>query len=362
MEIQVTTQKVQEIACDALIVGAARQSGQSENGVVLSAAAKAIDTSLDGLLQERCRAGEFHGNLGELLTIHPMGRLAVRRVLVVGSGKQEKIDAQAILRASAIAARHAQNTGAEHIALALQGENAQLDDAYIAQLQIEGALLGAYQFRNYQKSGNKKKGIAQLSLLANDTNRDAYEQAARKGQILAEATNFARDLINEPPNVLTPTELARRATTMAEQAGLTYEVFDEAKIRELGMGGLLGVTQGSAQPPRFIILRYQGAPQSSDKGMALVGKGITFDTGGISLKPADRMDEMKGDMGGAAAVLGAMKAIAALKPRMNVTALVPTCENMPSGTAYRPGDILRILNGGTQYTVFGVDILVKRAA
>src|SRR2546429_239330 len=113
------------------------------------------------------------------------------------------------------------------------------------------------------------------------------------------------------------------------------------------MGGLLGVTRGSTEPPRFIVLRYKGAPQSGDKGLALVGKGITFDTGGISLKPADRMDEMKGDMGGAAAVIGAIQAIAALKPHINVTALVPTCENMPSGTAYRPGDILRIFNGKT---------------
>jgi leucyl aminopeptidase len=128
---------------------------------------------------------------------------------------------------------------------------------------------------------------------------------------------------------------------------LECEVFDKAKIEELGMGGLLSVSQGSAEPPRFIILRYRGAAQSADKGLALVGKGITFDTGGISLKPADRMDEMKGDMGGAAAVIGAMQAIAALKPNINVTALVPTCENMPSGTAYHPGDILRILNGKT---------------
>jgi leucyl aminopeptidase len=134
---------------------------------------------------------------------------------------------------------------------------------------------------------------------------------------------------------------------MAQQSGLEYEILDKEQIAELQMGGLLGVTQGSAEPPKFIILRYRGAPHSTDKGMALVGKGITFDTGGISIKPPAGMDEMKGDMGGAAAVIGAMQAIAALKPGLNVTALVPTCENMPSGTAYRPGDILRIMNGKT---------------
>jgi leucyl aminopeptidase len=349
MEIQVTSQNVQAISCDALIVGAARapKNGQMEKGITLSPSAAAIDKLLDGLVQERSQAGEFQGNLGELLTIHPMGRLAAQRVIVVGTGAQEKMDAQAIRRASATATRHAQNTGAKQVVLALDWQIASIDETLTAQAQVEGALLGAYRFRKYQKSDNNQKNIAQLLLLASEAKKDAYEQGLHKGQVLAEATNFARDLINEPPNVLTPTELARRATTMAEQAGLAYEVFDEAKIKELGMGGLLAVTQGSAQPPQFVILRYQGDPQHSDKVLALVGKGITFDTGGISLKPPADMDEMKSDMGGAAAVIGAMQAIAALKPAINVTGLVPTCENMPGGTAYRPGDILRILNGKT---------------
>ena len=153
--------------------------------------------------------------------------------------------------------------------------------------------------------------------------------------------------MNEPPRVLTPTELANRANAMAGQFGLECDIFDKEKIAELQMGGLLGVAQGSAEPPKFIILRYRGMPQSDNKGLAFVGKGITFDSGGISIKPAAGMDEMKGDMGGAAAVIGAMQAIAALKPAINVTALIPTSENMPSGTAYHPGDILRIMNGKT---------------
>jgi leucyl aminopeptidase len=146
--------------------------------------------------------------------------------------------------------------------------------------------------------------------------------------------------------VLTPTELANRASAMAKQFGLECEIWERPKMQEMGMGGLLGVAQGSVEPPKFIILRYRGADKES-KGMALVGKGITFDTGGISLKPGQNMDTMKGDMGGAAAVIGAMQAIAALKPAINVTVLVSTTENMPSGSAYRPGDILRIMNGKT---------------
>lgn len=349
MDIQITTQPVRGITGDALVVTAARRSatGQGESGVLLSPTAIAADELLAGLIQERVADGEFKGNSGELLTIHPMGRLIVKRVIVVGLGSTEKITTQSIRRASAIVARHLQSTGAQQITLALNWESAAYNLAQNVQAQIEGALLGLYTFRQYQQKGNSGQALTQLQVLTDDAHTSEAELAMNKGQILAEATNFARSLINEPPNVLTPTELANRAVAMAKEVGLTYEVFDREKITELGMGGILGVTQGSAEPPHFIILRYQGAPDSPAKGMALVGKGITFDTGGISLKPADRMDEMKGDMGGAAAVIGAMQAIGRLKPPINVTGFVPTCENMPSGTAYRPGDILRILNGKT---------------
>ncbi len=348
MNISAITQAVQDVATDVLIVAAARKAGKDEHGIQLSEVASKIDTILGGLISETCTDGEFKGGLGELLTTHSMGHtghIATKRVLVVGLGARDRITTQSLRRASAVAARHAQNTGAHSITLALQWQDVQDD----VQAQVEGALLGLYTFRMYkqtEQTGNGKN-VSQISVLSeNSTDEANIEKAIEEGQALAEATNFARNLVNEPPNVLTPTELANRAVTMAKQFGLQYEVFDKAKITELGMGGLLGVTQGSAEPPQFIVLRYRG-DETSDKGMALVGKGITFDTGGISIKPAIGMDEMKGDMGGGAAVIGAMQAIAALKPRINVTALVPTCENMPSGTAYRPGDILRISNGKT---------------
>lgn len=343
MDIQITTQKVREVACDVLLVPATHKAGKA--GITLSPAAASIDKLLDGLITERAAEGEFRGSAGELLTIHPMGKLAAKRVIVLGLGKQEAISMQSLQRASATAIRHAQSTGAHQIALALWSD-AHVDTAQAAQALVEGAVLGQYTFRKYQSSQNDKE-ITQLRVLAESTDTAEIEQAIQKGQILAQATNLARDLINEPPNVLTPGELANRAIAMAKQFGLEWEVFEQEKIEELQMGGLLGVTRGSAEPPKFIILRYRGAPQSTDKGLALVGKGITFDSGGISIKPAAGMDEMKGDMGGAAAVLGAMQAIAGLKPALNVTALIPTCENMPSGTSYRPGDILRIMNGKT---------------
>ena len=348
MNIQATTQAVHHITSDALLVAAARKSsGQGEKGVQLSPAAASVDELLGGLILERAADGEFKGNLGELLTIHPMGRLAVKRVIVVGLGTPEKITTQAIRRASSTAARHLQNTGAQQITLALNWDSNNYDAAQGVQAEVEGALLGLYTFRIYQNKENNGQNISQLQVLTDDAHKAESEQAIHKGQVLAEATNLARSLINEPPAVLTPSELANRAVAMAKEVGLEYEVFDQAKIEELRMGGILGVAKGSAEPPRFVILRYRGAPESAEKGLAFVGKGITFDTGGISLKPAERMDEMKGDMGGAAAVIGAMQAIGRLKPHINVTGIVPTCENMPSGTAYRPGDILRIMNGKT---------------
>jgi len=344
MDIQITTQAVREVVCDALLVGAAA-SKTGETGVTLSPATMAVDELLNGLITERSAEGEFKGSSGELLTIHPMGKLAAKRVIVVGLGKPDAISIRSLQRASATAIRHAQKTGAHQLALALES-NTGIDNVQAAQALVEGALLGQYTFKKYRSSQNDKE-ITQLRILTGSGDTAKIEQAIHKGQILAEATNLARDLINEPPNTLTPGELANRASTMAKQVGLECEIFDKEKIAELKMGGLLGVSQGSIEPPKFIILRYRGAPQSTDKGLALVGKGITFDSGGISIKPAAGMDEMKGDMGGAAAVIGAMQAIARLKPAMNVTALIPTCENMPSGTSYRPGDILRIMNGKT---------------
>ncbi len=345
MNIQAITQPVRDITGDVLIVGAARKTGD----IALSPAATSVDRLLDGLVTACSVNGEFKGASGELLSIHPQERLGVKRVIVIGLGKVEAINTQSLRRASAIATRHAQNTGAHTVTLALQWNSAAFDSVQAIEAQAEGALLGQYTFRKYQhkEQDGKDNGIAQLSVLVEGVETAEAEQALQRGRALAEATNFARDLVNEPPSVLTPTEMANRAQAMANQYGLECEIFDKEKIAALQMGGLLGVSQGSAEPPKFIILRYRGAPQSDAKGMALVGKGITFDSGGISIKSAAGMDEMKGDMGGAAAVLGAMQAIAALKPATNVTALVPTCENMPSGTAYHPGDILRIMNGKT---------------
>ena len=351
MEIQVTHQAETRVACDALVVAVAAEKKvrQKAKSAVLQEAAKAVDDALGGLITKMCANGEIKANLGELNTIHTLGKLAAERVVVVGLGPLQTLSADVLRRASAIAARHLQHTGAHEIALALNWRGSGIDEIQGAQAQAEGALLGLYSFRKYQHADDNSNGhgVTEIKLLSENTGEAALNQAIERGRAFAEATNFARDLVNEPPNVLTPTELANRASAMAKQFGLECEVLDRPQMQELGMGGLLGVAQGSAEPPKFIILRYRGAPKSKNKGMALVGKGITFDTGGISIKPAEHMQEMKGDMSGAAAVIGAMQIIGALKPAVNVTALVSATENMPSGTAYRPGDILRIMNGKT---------------
>jgi leucyl aminopeptidase len=342
MKIITTTQKVQDVACDALIVGSIEDKQHS--GMLLTKTATVVDEILGGLLTECGSTGEFKGALGEMLTIHPMGKLAAKRVIVVGLGNLEKVDTQAVRRATEIATNHLQSTGAQHIALAVEGDSKRVEMVQGAQAEVEGAILGLYTFQLYQSE--KQAATEQVSLLAQEQDQDSFTHAIQRAQALADATNFARSLVNEPPNVLTPAALAQRAKAMAKEVGIECEIFDKTKIAELGMGGLLGVSQGSSEPPYFIILRYRGAAHT-EQGMALVGKGITFDTGGISLKPAEGMDEMKGDMGGAAAVIGAMQAIAHLQPAINVTALIPTCENRPGATAYLPGDVLKIMNGKT---------------
>ena len=350
MDIRLIEQRVEELQCDALVIGMPyKRVGQQSKVLLLAEKAEEVNSLLGGILQTIYDDGEFKAELGEMFTLHPMGKLAARRIVVMGLGSQDKMNTHSIRRASAIASRHLQQTGARQITLALHSEEWDIDLNNCLRAEVEGALLGLYTFKKYKQANSNGNGggITRINLLANNAKEPMPGMAVDQGNVLAEATNFARDLVNEPPNVLTPSELANRACAMAKQYGLECQVLDRPEMQEMGMGGLLGVSQGSAEPPKFIILRYRGAPESENQGIALVGKGITFDTGGISLKPAEGMQQMKGDMAGAAAVIGAMHAIAALKPAINVTALVPTTENMPSGTAYRPGDILRIMNGKT---------------
>src|SRR5579859_1167210 len=350
MDIKFSHQGIKDVATDALEVGVAYQQTEQRTPV-FAQAARMLDEAFDGLLLQLFARGEFKGEAGDLTTVHTMGKLATGRVVLVGLGKLEKLQPLTIQRACGAAARYLQQTGAHSVALACLLEDALLDIETQTQAAIEGALLGIYTFKKYKQAdmqGNGNgRGITSIAVLADATPQSRLETALQRAIAFAEATNFVRDLVNEPPNVLTPTELANRASLVAKQFGLDFEALDRPQMQELGMGGLLAVSQGSAEPAKFIILHYHGAPTRSEKDVVLVGKGITFDTGGISIKPAENMYKMKGDMAGAAAVIGAMYAIAALKPAIYVFNETPTTENMPGGKAYRPGDILRIMNGKT---------------
>lgn len=347
METTLVSQAVKDLACDALIVGATRiEKGQESKKPALFPLTQEVDRLLDGLISSMYANGEFKGNVGETSQIYTLGKLAARRVIVVGLGAAEKLQSHTFRRASGQALRFVQSKGAHQVALAL-GEQ-ERGESLAADLQavVEGALLASYSFKKYHTSQSNGARLEKLLFVSKDARSKQQQAALQQGIIAGEAANFARDLINEQPSVLTPTELANRASTMAQHFGLECTILDRPQMKELGMGGLLGVAQGSAEPPKFIILRYRGAPESKQV-LALVGKGITFDSGGLSLKTAAGMETMKGDMGGGAAVIGAMQIIAASKPAINVLGLVPASENMPDGAAYRPGDILRLMNGKT---------------
>jgi leucyl aminopeptidase len=293
-------------------------------------------------LDELKSSGEFTGKPGEMAVLHLPQGLKAKRLVVVGGGNKDKFDAAALRKAVGALARALKQKGVKRLALMLGGGSAEA----AVEGAVEGAILGNYE-PDMNKPSTDAKPLAAFDVVA-AAKTPQLEEALRRGVILAEAQNFTRDLGNEPSNRMTPLVLASKAREMAAAYGLDIEVLDRDRMQQLGMGSLLGVAQGSDEPPVLIVLRYQPAGGAKSKDhLALIGKGVTFDSGGISIKPADGMEKMKYDMCGAAAVLGAMRAIAQLKPSVTVTGFVPSVENMLSGRAQRPGDIVKSLSGKT---------------
>jgi leucyl aminopeptidase len=297
----------------------------------------ACEETLPPIAGDLFQSGEFKGKPAELTLLHNPAGFAAKRVLLAGCGKADAFDAAALRRTIGAAVRHLKSKSIRNVAI-------DLGTGDIA-AAVEGAILGDFEpdrlKTDPEKSGNKP--LESLTICsAAGTDADL-----QRGIILAESQNFTRDLVNEPGNLMTPTELANRARAMAAESGLECEVLDRSRMQQLGMGSLLCVAQGSAEPPAFIIVRYKPENATTTDHLGLVGKGVTFDTGGISIKPAESMEKMKYDMAGGAAVLGAMRAIARLKPGIAVTALVPAVENMPGSRAVRPGDIVTSLSGKT---------------
>jgi leucyl aminopeptidase len=290
--------------------------------------------------------GDWNGKFKQTALLYPRGTIPARRVLLVGLGKRSQIAFDRLCEAAAVAAQRARDVHVDQFTFDLPTpEGMALTSA--AQAVVEGALLGLYRFQHYQTglSDSDRSEIEQLTI-ASSLRDESIERGAALGEVIARATALARDLANTPPNDLPPAKLAEAAQDVGQRTGVAVTVFGPDELQAQGFGGLLGVGQGSAQPPRFVIMEH-GEKKPGVPTVCLVGKGITFDTGGISIKPADKMDDMKMDMGGAAAVIGAMQAVGELKLPIHVVGLISSAENMLSGMAYRPGDILKTLSGKT---------------
>ena len=342
MEIKVIAGDITNIKADAIITGFF-EGMETPDGDLL-----AVDKALDGAISQLISQREIKGKLNEITIVHSLGKLPAARVAVAGLGKQPELSLDKVRGAVAETCRRLRQKGVNSIATTAQGAGINgitLEGA--AQAVTEGALLGLYSFRKHiTRKDDEQNEIKQLLIVGSDAAKPPLEEGSNKGKVLAEATNLARDMVNEPANYMTPDHMAEAAAKLAESYGLEAIVLEREQMQELGMGALLGVAQGSQQPPKFIVLHYKGS-DSTEINFALVGKGITFDSGGISIKPSEKMDEMKGDMAGGAAVMAAISAIAQLKPKINVTAIVPAAENLPGGNALKPGDILTAMNGKT---------------
>ncbi len=305
-----------------------------------------IDQAANGLLRKLSKSGELTGKTLEMTLIHSPDGLKAARLLLVGAGKREQFNRATLRKVAGAALRYLKARSVKNFVFLVR-ENDATDES--AQVAAEGALAADFETDKYKTDKKNDKSIDSVSLAGySDAARAAGEKGLARGRIIADAQNFTRDLVNEPSNKLTPRILAEKAEAMAREAGLSVDILDEKRIAELKMGALLSVAQGSVEPPRVMVVTYTPAnPKPGAPVIGLVGKAVTFDTGGISIKPAEGMEKMKYDMAGGATMLGVMRALAALKPSVKVICVVPSTENMPGGKAQKPGDIQTAMSGKT---------------
>ncbi len=290
-------------------------------------------------------SGEFKAGANETLLLHAPAGLKAKRLLLIGLGKQATATLTSVRNAAGTAVRFTKPRGIRELAFALPDSEIPLPAG--ARATAEGAVVGDFDSDTY-RSDRKDLSVNSFTAIAPaSAEKSAVEAAFAEGAIIGESQNFARVLVNEPGNVLTPTEFGRRAAIMAEEVGLGWDISSTERLRTLKMGAFLSVTQGSEEPPALIVLKYEPEGVTDGPVLGLVGKGVTFDTGGISIKPADNMEKMKYDMAGGAAMLGAIRAIALLKPKVRVICIVCATENMPDGKAQKPGDVQTAMSGKT---------------
>jgi leucyl aminopeptidase len=359
MNITATHGRIENEASEVLLLS------HWEEEKTLAGEAATVNTRLRGRLGELLKNGEFTGRHGQTSIVHiaPGESLRVKRIVLIGLGKRKAASLEKLRQAMGKAAKTIRDLGAASFSTPLilpappilptrkgngrpgvdEGERA------AAQAMVEGVLLGLYQFTVYrtEHTNNTGKALKRMTLVVSDAGSLAkVREGVRVGQIAGEAATFVRDLCNHPANVVTPTYIANQARKIAKESHVRCTVLDRPQMQRLGMGALLGVAQGSSEPPKFVILEYHGG-RPAERPVVLVGKTVTFDSGGISLKPADNMEQMKADMTGGAAVLAAIRAAARLRLPLNVVGIIPATENMPGGRATKPGDILTSLSGKT---------------
>jgi len=339
MSVSISIASRQGVKADALVV----LVPQSERE--FSQHKKALTTGIPHLTP-LFESKDFVGKSLQTSLAYGGSATAAPRIVLTGLGETKSISLETLRRASAAAAKRAASAGCQHIAIEVTPLNG-LDATECAQAIVEGALLSQYAFDKYKtiNAGNAKK-VNKLTLVTDKQHQKAVAKGAESGMIIVDGVNLARDLANAPNCEIYPETLAKRAQEVGRKAGFKTTVLNKKRITELKMGGLLGVNQGSVRPPVFIVMEYMNGPKT-EKPLVLVGKGVTFDTGGISIKPAPGMSDMKSDMHGAATVIGTMQTIARLGIKRNVVGIVPATENMPSGTALVPGDIITFMNGKT---------------
>jgi len=343
MKIELLQTPAATAETELLVIFAVNTSTSKDPEAKPEIALLANDKALAGAAQLVLSSGEFKAEPSETVLLHAPQGLRAKRLLLVGLGKGTKTTQHVLRRAAGTAVRFAKPRGLRELTMTLPGAEG-LEPQAAARAIAEGACAGDFDPDTYH-SNRQDRSIARLSLLAGEDAEQAAKAGLREGTILGEAQNFARVLVNEPGNRLTPTVLGERAAEMCRKYGLRCEVYGEAKLKELKMGAFLSVAQGSEEPPALIVMTYDPTDTPAGPVLGLVGKGITFDTGGISLKSAEGMEKMKYDMAGGAAMIGAMQAIAQLKPTVKVIGIVCSAENMPSGKAQRPGDVQIAMSG-----------------
>jgi leucyl aminopeptidase len=342
MEAIGSSQSCTEINVQALAVAVFKDEKPNE-GLL-----KSLDAASGGLISRVIKSEEFAAKPGETAYFHLSGKgLKADRLLLIGCGERDEYKAAQISQMAGTALRFLRSKNAKSIAIAPRAEG---EAGKVAQTAMAGAVMGLFEPDKYRTSGKEERQLDRVVLVIEGGDKKAVQQGAERGRIIGEAANFTRDLANEPGGHLTPSILAQRAQKVSKQFGLSIDVLDQRQMEKLGMGSLLGVSRGSDEPPKLIVMKYEpsrGKRGKKDGLLALVGKGITFDSGGISLKPGENMELMKYDMTGAATVIGAMQAIAQLQPSIPVLGIAPCSENLPSGKATKPGDILTAMTGKT---------------